>query len=54
MPQAGPSVSSVVQSLNSGSGSDTDSQITPGVMHSAVTGTMTGPVIDAVPQYKAL
>lgn len=54
IPQAGPSVSSILQSVSDGGASGTDSQVTPGVMHSAVTGTTTGPLIDAAPQYKAV
>lgn len=48
--EAGPSVSSIVQQV--GNPDSADARPAVGVLHPAVTGITTGPLIDATPQYK--
>lgn len=51
--QASPSTTITVQDQDNHDGAGVDGDGTQGEFHPAVTGTSTGPLMNAVPQYKA-
>ncbi len=52
--EASPSTSITVQDQGNHDGAGVDTDGTQGEFHPAVTGTTTGPLMDAVPQFKAV